>query len=170
MDKLFFNDTETEKVASFAAFSGEKKRSKTGIISVAAVFAAIITVLILGSPMSGGLKAVLVTALALIIIVPAVVLNVRKKKDHTGTTADMGFVRIGESDRYHFDFYEDKVVVSGADEREVRFSELISVRDIGGAFQLKLKDKNYSVKKQGFSEGGAKAFKALMERNKIYIN
>lgn len=71
----------------------------------------------------------------------------------------------GESTEWIYDFYENAFTVKCSDtdeEKTIDYSEISSVRDAGASYQIKC-DKNYTLKKSGFTEGGEKKFIGIMK-------
>ena len=120
--------------------------------------------IVLFVPMDLAVKAIVLLVLAAV-LVTAVILAEKKARDRVGTEADIGYVKTGENDRYHYDFYEDKVTVSGAAECVIPFAELLSVHDIGSAFQFRTSERSFTVKKSGFARDDIKRFRDLMIAN-----
>ena len=156
MDVLFFNDTEIEKVASYAAFSDGRRGGSAKLAARAAMAMSFLMVLLFITPIKTNVKVFSCAALGVGIISMIILLIRKKDRSTTGTTADMGFVPTGDKQAYRYEFGLDGFTVRSDETREMSYSEIISVRDIGGAFQMKTSAASYTLKKSGFSDGGAK--------------
>ena len=169
MEALFTNDTEIEKVASFAAAEHEKQTKRRPIVIIAtAVMVAMLFTLIYLLP--GKYKAA-VGLLAGVLFGAAVIkLWLQSSGEKTGgSITNVGLIRTGESEAFHYEFYEKCFTVTVKEKKEHDYSDIASIRDIGGAYQIKTADASYTVKKAGFSEGGNQRFKELMESSGIII-
>lgn len=171
MDILFTNDSEIEKVTQFASIGHEKpSRSNKLIIIATAVMIAIALTMVFMIP---GEYRVLAGLLAALFFGGGIVWMWLKapgaKGEKESSMAGVGLIRTGDSEKYHYDFFETGFSVTKDEKKDYEYSALISIRDIGGAYQIKTSDTSYTVKKKGFSEGGAKKFKALMESRGIII-
>ncbi len=169
MNVLFSNDTDIEKVASFAALGNDRPKIRTKYIARISLAAAMIVLILLASPADGWIKGLLSGILICGVIILAVIMTSKGRKKSTGSTAELGFITTGECDRYHYDFFNDKISITGKEKIEVPISEIRTIRDIGSAYQLRASDRNYTLKKNGFTDGGAKKFTELMKTNGICI-
>ena len=172
MDALFTNDTEIEKVASYNSFNKEAPQKNFLILFLASFVITLIVILII-VVLPKSMKVTFGLLLAGMDVIAVVSLWVKapktSKKDNS-SISEMGLIRTGESDKYHYDFYEDRFSVSGSAEADVKYTDILSVRDIGGAFQIKTSERSYTVKKTGFPNENKKSFRKLMEKNNIIIS
>ncbi len=170
MAALFTNESVIEKITSFAGFGHEKQKRRSTIIVLATVImVGIAFSLVFLIPREYRFVAALLSALLFGAAIVGMWLKVPKSTGSGSAMTGMGLLRTGDSVTYRYEFFEDRFTASTDTTWEYPYSQLISVRDIGGAFQMKTPQAAYTVKKKGFSEGGLNAFKELMTRNRIQI-
>lgn len=172
MDALFSNDTEIEKVASCSSIGGEAPQKNALVLFLASFVVTLIVILIiLALPKNMRLTFGLVLiGMDVIAVISLWIKAPKLTKKHNTSISEMGLIRTGESDKYHYDFYEDRFSVSGCVESNVMLSDILSVRDIGGAYQIKTPERSYTVKKSGFTEENKNSFRELMKKKNIKIS
>ena len=164
MNAIFTNDSEIEKVTTFTGFGAEKRTRRSTLVIVAtAVMLALAIVMVFMIP---GEYRVIAGLGAAVLFGGGIVMMWKKApggKSDTPAMSGVGLIRTGDSERFHYEFYENSFSVTKDEKKEYEYSSVVSVRDIGGAFQIKTAEASYTVKKSGFPGDGAKEFKPFME-------
>lgn len=169
MEALFTNNTEIEKVASFTAMGHEKRTKRSSLVIIAtAVMVAIALTMVFMIPSEYRVIAGIAAAVLFGTGIVMMWLKAPGGKPST-SISDLGLIRTGDSEKYSYEFFDRSFSVTRDEKKEYEYSAILSVRDIGGAYQIKTQDASYTVKKAGFSEGGANRFKALMESCGVII-
>lgn len=165
MDKII-NDTTTEKVLSLGGTHTERKKRSIAITIMFVILVA------------GGIGCVMFIpwkhpALAFITaaVVAAVVITIYVKLSYAESDNEnkASVIHTGDTFSYHYEFDANGFTVSGDAQKTAKWSEISSVRNIGGAYQIKCSDANFTVKKNGFDKSSDNAFKALLKEKGINI-
>ena len=170
MNALFTNDSEIEKVTTYAGFGKEKgpRRNKL-IFAATAVMIAIVITMIFMIPSDYRVMAGLISAVLFGTAIVWMWIKAPGGREKDSAMTGVGLIRTGDSEKYHYEFFETGFSVTKDEKKEYEYSSLSSVRDIGGAYQIKTADASYTVKKAGFSEDGDNRFRALMGSRGITI-
>ncbi|MBR1383168.1 MAG: hypothetical protein IJ555_05075 [Ruminococcus sp.] len=163
MKTLFTNETTIENIISSAGFSSEPRRKRSvGMIIAMAITVVLTVIIIIFLPSSMKLFGGIVISILMAVAVVEMWIKSPKPKEGSTKLSQAGFIRTGNSKLFSYSFTENDFTVSSDETETVSIEDIISVRDIGGAFQIKTPLKNYTLKKAGFSDGGEKKFHDLM--------
>ena len=163
MNTLFTNETTIENIISSQSFGSEPQR-KRSLWLIAAILItvglAVLLICLLPDPVKifGGVAISIMIAIAVV----QMWTKTPKLKKASSKLSEAGYIRTGNSKLYSYSFTEDEFTVASDETKTVKISDIINVRDIRGAYQIKTADGNFTLKKKGFSDGGVKKFRDLM--------
>lgn len=165
MEKII-NETTVEKVLTLGATHQEKaKRSKgTTLMMIVCVSVGIGSIVFL--PWKHAIVALL---FAVAVCAVCFTVYIKATSSATQDPDKASVIRTGDTFSYRYEFDETGFTVSGNADKTVRWEDVISIRNIGNAYQIKCGEDHFTVKKQGFTGGSDKAFKALLESKGITV-
>ena len=159
---LFSNDTNVEKVLYVDGQHNEHDESNSKIASAFMLAYALIIVIILVLLGSTDLKWWVVLLIGAGLTAATTVCRVLFISMGENTVQDTHV--LNEHFQWHYEFYEDRFTAEMNGERtEVLYSDITKVNDTGSSYQIRA-DKNYTIKKTGFSPADEQQFVTMLRQ------
>ncbi|MBR1562356.1 MAG: YcxB family protein [Ruminococcus sp.] len=159
---LFSNDTNVEKVLYVDGQHNEHDEANSKIASafwLAYILVIVILLVLIGAT---ELKWWIILLIGLAMISAVTVCRVLFISMGENTVQDTHV--LNEHFQWHYDFYDDRFTAEMNGERaEVLYADITKVNDTGSSYQIRA-DKNYTIKKSGFSPADEQQFVTMLRQ------
>ncbi len=159
---LFSNDTQVEKVLYVDGQHNDHDTANSKIASAFMLAYVMIVVIILALVGATDLKWWIILIIGAALVTITTVLRVLFISMGENTVQDTHV--LNERFDWHYDFYEDRFTAEmNGEKNEILYADVSRINDTGSSYQLKA-DKNYTIKKTGFSPADEQQFVSIFRQ------